>query len=100
MKNFSRKSEYKGNAEYFYCGETECGLELQSRVDSEMFGSMWTIRHGLDMQAARWAKNCKAEVHQDNPYTKMMRDMHQTRLQLEHFLEESEFGPEWVADEQ
>ena len=65
-----------------------------------MFASMWTIRQGLDMQASRWTKNHKAEVHQDNPYTKMMRDMHQTRGQLEHFLGESEFDPEWVADEQ
>ena len=87
--------------EHFYCGDTECGLELQSRVDSEdMFGAMWTIRQGLDMQSARWAKNQRGEVHQDNPYTKMMRDMNQTRLRIEHFFEEAEFDPEWVADEQ
>jgi hypothetical protein len=52
------------------------------------------------MQSARRAKNHNGEVHQDNPYTKMMRDMNQTRLRIEHFFEEAEFDPEWVADEQ
>ena len=101
VKNFSRKTDYNGNVEYFYCGDTECGLELQSRVDSEdMFGAMWTIRQGLDWNQARWAKNHRGKVHQDNPYTKMMKDMNQTRLRIEHFFEEAEFDPEWVADEQ
>ena len=101
VKDYSRRSEYKGNAEYFHCGETDCGLEPQSRVDGEeMFASMWTIRRGLDMQVSRWTKNYKSEVHQDNPYTKMMRDMHQTREKIENFFTEAEFDPEWVADEQ
>ncbi len=98
VKNENRKNPYKAVADFGSCGNPECTLTLQARVDAEnTTGHVWSIRSLFEFSRARWWKNIEEEKRHRLQVTGgvhgAFRQLSRLRKEITSVLEEAGYEP-------
>ena len=94
--NFSRKSPYGADKTFVTCKKERCKEQLQSRVDAEQMAiETYGISYGIKESGSEWKNRCWEDDEQDSGWNVVMHRLHKCKLEIEAYLEDAGFDPDW-----